>query len=388
MSINSIINILDTLFTGLKRPIPLSEPFLGLEECKAVTQCVESGWVSYLGPEVDEFESALADHLGGGHVIATVSGTAALHLALILAGVQQGDEVLIPAFTFAATANAVKFAGAEPHFVDIESQTLGICPKRLSDHLYSSTEKVNGQRRNKATGRRITALVPVHIFGHPAMTDELAKVCKEFDIALVEDAAESLGSLRNGIPTGKKGITAAISFNGNKIVTAGGGGAVICTNPEIAVIGRHLSTTAKVAHPWKLSHDSIGFNYRMPNLNAALALAQLNRIDELLVHKRALAKRYAELFEGFNGAYFLKEPRGTRSNYWLNTIILEDAMLPFRDNLFQEIRKAGFLIRPAWELLNTLPHFAGCPCADLSVSKDMQPRIVNLPSSAGLALLW
>lgn len=365
-------------------PIPLHEPFLGPEECKAVAQCVESGWVSYLGPEVEALERALEARLNGGHVIATISGTAALHLALILVGVLPGDEVLMPALTFAATANAVKFAEAEPHFVDIDPQTLGVCPKRLDDYLALSTEKKSGQRRNKFTGRRIAALVAVHIFGHPALTDELAEVCKKYGIALVEDAAESFGSLRNGIPTGRTGITAAFSFNGNKIITAGGGGAVLCANPEIAAMGRHLATTAKISHPWKLAHDRIGFNYRMPNLNAALALAQLKRIDEFLVRKRALAKQYAMSFERFREAYFLVEPPGTRSNYWLNTIIIKDAMLPLRNKLFQEVRSAGFLIRPAWELLNTLPQFAQCPSADLSVSKDMHPRIVNLPSSVSL----
>lgn len=385
--IAELLSLLENVLRDNPLPVPLHEPFLGSEECKAVAQCVESGWVSYLGPEVDALERALEERFNGGHVIATVSGTAALHLALILAGVLPGDEVLMPALTFAATANAVKFAEAAPHFVDIDPQTLGVCPKRLDDYLASSTQKRSGQRRNKFTGRRIAALVAVHIFGHPAQTDELAEVCKKYELALVEDAAESFGSLRNGIPTGRTGITAAFSFNGNKIITAGGGGAVLCANPEIAAMGRHLATTAKVSHPWKLAHDRIGFNYRMPNLNAALALVQLNRIDEFLVRKRALAKQYATAFEGFSNANFLFEPPGTRSNYWLNTIIMQDAILPLRNKLFQKIRSAGFLIRPAWELLTTLPHFAECPCADLSTSKDMQPRIVNLPSSATLASL-
>ncbi|WP_043646995.1 LegC family aminotransferase [Fundidesulfovibrio putealis] len=385
MTIDSILERIERVLAGFPRPVALHEPLLGEAEREAVARCVESGWVSYLGPDVERLERRLEEIHGGGHAVATASGTAALHLALVLVGVQPGDEVLMPPLTFAATANAAVYAGATPHFVDIEPRSLGACPERLERHLARTVETVSGQARNKATGRRVAALVAVHVFGHPAMTKELEDVCRRFGIILVEDAAESLGSLQDGVPVGRRGAASALSFNGNKIVTAGGGGALLCPDAKSAALARHLATTAKAPHPWKLGHDRLGFNYRMPNLNASLALAQLGRLDEFLARKRTLASRYAEAFAGLEGARVLAEPPGSRSNYWLNTILLEDSLLPVRDELFGKIREAGILIRPAWELVSSLPHFAHCPRSGLEVSQDMQPRVVNLPSSAALA---
>ena len=374
-----VLAALEAIFDGSPRPLPLHAPSLGPDEIREVQACVESGWVSYLGSHVAAFEAELQRICGCAGVVSTCSGTAALHLALLAAGVGRDDEVLMPPLSFVATANAAAYLGAVPHFVDIEATSLGVCAQALQAHLEAMAAPGPDGPRNPLTGRRIAALAVVHAFGHPADLDALADVCARWGLPLVEDAAEALGSLYKGRHVGRHGLVSALSFNGNKIVTTGGGGAVFSDDAALIARVRHTASTAKVPHPWESRHDEVGFNYRMPALNAALGLAQARRLDDLLERKRALAQRYAEAFSAMPGVRFLAEPPATRSNFWLNTLVLEHASM--RDGLLAAAREAGFALRPAWELLCDLPMYAGCPRAALPRARDLQPRLVNLPSS-------
>ena len=364
--------------------VPLHEPeFLGNEEA-LVLDCLRSGWVSSVGEYVDRFEAGIAVAAGTSHGVAVVNGTAALEVALRVVGVMPDDEVLIPSLTFVATANATRHLGAVPHFVDAEVRTLGLDPVALRGYLSHIAERRNGRTINGRTGRRLAAVVPMHVFGHPVDMDELVKVASEYDLALVEDAAESLGSKVGEKPCGSLGRVAALSFNGNKILTTGGGGAVVTDDHGLAERAKHLTTTAKVPHKWAFYHDEIGYNYRMPNINAALGVAQLAQLDSRLTQKRALARRYIDAFAGAEGVEVFAERPGTTANYWLNTLVLRPEMSPARDIVLESLNCAGLMARPVWEPLHTLAIYSDCPQADLRVTNDLAARIINVPSSAKL----
>lgn len=367
------------------RPLALHEPLFGGNEWNYVKECIDTGWVSSVGKYVDEFERRLAEITGSAYAIATVNGTAALHVGLKLAGVTTGDEVLIPALSFVATANAVSHCGAVPHFVDSSEVTLGLDPFALREYLNRAAEKSGGGLRNKATGRRLAAVVPMHAFGHPVEIEGLLSISADFGIPLVEDAAESLGSLYQGRHTGTFGMCGALSFNGNKIVTTGGGGALLFQDAELARHAKHITTTAKRPHRWEFFHDEVAWNYRLPNLNAALGCAQLERLEEFVSAKRALADRYRRIFADDPDLHFVEEPAGCRSNYWLGTARLRKPSLAMRDRLLTIANDNGLMVRPAWTLLNSLPMYDRCPAASLAVAESLEAAIINLPSGPAVA---
>lgn len=365
--------------------IPLHEPEFRGREAEYVQDCIATGWVSSVGEYVDRIESDLARITGTARAVAVVNGTAALQVCLELAGVQLGDEVLIPALTFIATANAVSYTGATPHFVDSEYRTMGIDAVKLDLYLASNASLVDGVCVNTTTGASIRAIVVMHVFGHPSDMDALCAVAARWNLVVIEDAAESLGSFYKGQHTGRRGLLSALSFNGNKIITTGGGGAILTMDPELGRRAKHLTTTARTPHRWNFLHDEVGYNYRMPNLNAALGCAQLERLDSMLTRKRHLADRYAAAFEGVPGVRFMRETADMTANYWLNALILEDADLEMRDRLLERLNAAGYMSRPIWTLLHRLPMYAGCPRADLTTAEDLERRVINIPSSARLA---
>ncbi|MDP3871343.1 MAG: LegC family aminotransferase [Methyloversatilis sp.] len=365
--------------------ISLHEPEFHGNEWTYVKECIDTAWVSSVGKYVDQFETSLAALTGARFAVAVVNGTAAQHVGLLLARVMPGDEVIVPALSFVATANAVSHCGAVPHFVDSCMDTLGMDPVALQEHLEATTERSSGQLRNVRTGRRIAAIVPMHTFGHPVDMPELMDVAARFGLPIVEDAAESLGSTLHGRHTGTFGLLGAMSFNGNKIITTGGGGAILTDDPVLASHAKHLTTTAKKPHRWEFFHDEIAFNYRLPNLNAALGCAQLERLPDLLRRKRLLAERYREAFSLASGIRFVGEPDGACSNYWLNAIRLERPDINARDALLAASNDAGFQCRPAWTLLHRLPMYSSCPRAELPVSEALEASLINVPSSARLA---
>lgn len=362
----------------------LHEPSFSGNEWDYVKECIDTGWVSSVGRFVDEFEKRLAQYTGVKRAVAVVNGTAALHICLKLVGVQANDEVLIPALTFVASANAVKYTGAVPHFVDSEYRTLGLDPKKLADYLEEIAEIRTDECYNRKTGRRIKAVVPMHTYGHPVDLDALSEVCRRFHLELIEDAAESLGSFYKGKHTGGIGRVAALSFNGNKIVTTGGGGAILTNDEDLGAHAKHLTTTAKKPHPWSFIHDEVGYNYRLPNMNAALGCAQIEQIESFRSRKRDLAFSYARAFEHVPGVEFFSEPDFAESNYWLNAILLEQPSIEKRDTVLKATNDAGIMTRPVWTLLNKLPMFEHCPSMDLSVAQDIEARLINIPSSASL----
>ena len=347
--------------------------------------CLDTGWVSSVGSYVDRFERDLEACTGAAHAIATSNGTSALHICLLLAGVRAGDEVLMPALTFIATANAVSYVAAVPHFVDSETVSLGVDPARLEAHLRDTAHLVGGVCINHRTGAPIRALVVMHVFGHPADLAALAEVARRWHLVLVEDAAESLGSTYRGRHTGNVGRVAALSFNGNKVVTTGGGGAVLTNDAELGRRAKHLTTTARTPHRWNFLHDEVGYNYRLPNLNAALGCAQLEQLASLVERKRRLAARYREALEVVDGVRFLVEPPATASNYWLNAIVLDAPNAGQRDALLGALNDAGYMARPLWTLMHRLPMYRDCPRDNLEVAEQMEARVVNVPSSAKLA---
>ena len=364
--------------------VSLHEPHFGGNEWSYVKECLDTGWVSSVGAYVTRFEAMLAEFTGVRHAVAVVNGTAALHLCLELAGVRRDEEVLTPCLTFIATANAVSYCGASPHFVDVGHDNLGMDPDKLASHLEDVGDMRSEGCFNRLTGRRIAAALPMHAFGLPADMDAIIAVCERYRIPVVEDAAESLGSTYKGRHTGNSGVVAALSFNGNKVVTTGGGGAILTNDPAIGARAKHLSTTARVAHQWSFIHDEIGYNYRMPNLNAALGCAQLEQLPGFLARKRNLAERYAAAFEGMPGVHVVREPPWGRSNHWLNAVILEADNADLRDALLAATNAAGLMTRPVWTLMHKLPMYAACPRMDLSVAEDLERRVINLPSSAML----
>jgi len=384
LDINAIVEAFDAVIPEDKRPAALHEPFFSGNEWVYVKECLDSTWVSYVGKYVDMFEKMLSEFTGVRLSIAVVNGTAALHMCMKLMGVKHGDEVLVPTLTFVATANAVSYCGAIPHFIDSEERTLGVDPEKLHSYLRKNAKIRKDGCYNHLTGRRIKAVVPVHVFGHPVDMEHLVDVCHEFRIALIEDAAESIGSYYKNRHTGHWGDIAALSFNGNKTITTGGGGAILTNNDEIGRQARHLTTTARIQHRWIIEHDVIGYNYRLPGLNAALGCAQMEQLPTFLERKRSLAKKYKRAFEGIEGVTFFTEPRFAKTNYWLNALLLDEKYSVYRDALLEATNNQGIMTRPAWELMHRLPMYHDCPCMDVSVSERLARRIINIPSSVSL----
>jgi perosamine synthetase len=365
--------------------VALHEPELRGNEWNYVKACLDSGMVSSIGAYVDEFERRLAALAGVPHAIATVNGTAALHVCLKLVGVGRDDEVLIPAMTFIATANAVAYCGAVPHFVDCEERTLGIDPVKLDAYLARIAVTEGGVCRNQTSGRAIKAVVPMHTFGHPVDLDPLLAVCRKYGLEMVEDAAESLGSYYKNRHTGAWGRVSALSFNGNKVVTTGGGGAILTNDKALAERAKHLTTTAKTPHAWAFVHDDVGYNYRLPNINAALGCAQLEQLPSMIERKRRLADTYRRAFDQVEGVRLFTEPTFARSNYWLNALILAPEHESARDELLALMHREQILARPVWTLMHHLPMYRDMPRADLSVAESLERRVVNIPSSPFLA---
>jgi len=389
---NADTDLVSRVLAAIRRVVPesgaavaLHEPEFAGREWDYVRDCLDSGWVSSAGTYVERFERALAERCGVSEAIATVNGTAALKVALQVAGVAPGDEVLVPALTFVATANAVTYLGAVPHFVDSETSTLGVSPAALEDWLRVACERVSGALRNRATGRRVRAVVPVHVFGHPVDMDALNEVAVRHRVVVVEDATEALGTLYRDRPAGALGRLAALSFNGNKIVTTGGGGAILTDDSSLARRARHLTTTARVTHRFSFDHDEVGYNDRLPGLNAALGCAQLERLDDFIARKRALARRYAEALASVRGVRFFVEPQGARANYWLNALLLEEDEPAVLESLLERGHCIGIGMRPVWRLMHRLPMYQSCPRMPLPTAQWLERRLVNLPSSAALA---
>jgi perosamine synthetase len=378
-----VLGTLEGVLGSAPRPVALHEPVFAGNEWTNVKDCLDTGWVSSVGSYVDRFERELGEQVGG-YAVAVANGTAALHACLLLAGVAAGDEVLVPALTFIATANAVTYCGAVPHFVDSTEPTLGIDPERLRRHLETVAERRGGECRNRSTGRRIQAVVPMHTFGHPVDMDALRELANAFRLALVEDAAESLGSYYKGEHTGVLGTVGALSFNGNKIITTGGGGAVVTKDAALTQRAKHLTTTARLPHRWSFIHDEIGYNYRMPNLNAALGCAQLEQLAALVAKKRGLAARYAAAFAGVPGLRVFSEPAFAKSNYWLNALVLDEAQALKRDEILELTNARGIHTRPVWTLMHRLPMFSACPRMELAAAESLERRIVCLPSGPRL----
>lgn len=362
------------------KPLSLHEPLFGQREQEAVAACVASGWTSTAGHQVGEFEAQLAAVVGVPYVVACVNGTSALQLALMLSGVKAGDEVIVPAISFVATANAVKYCGAWPLFVDVSKDDFGVDPASLERFLAEIGERRSDGLYNRYTGRRISCLLPVHCFGYICQIEKLTDIAARHDLVLVEDAAEALGSCATDRAAGAFGLISALSFNGNKIVTTGGGGAIITRNERIATLARHVTTNAKVPHPWRFYHDMLGYNFRLPSLNAALGIAQVERLSTMVMRKTRLHESYAKAFKSVPGVDLLTAAEGTRPNHWLNTIVISDPQQSV-DELLTAAHADGLMMRPVWDLLPTLPYFADCMSTPLPNAKWLADRTVNLPSS-------
>lgn len=379
MESTQIIDFIRNTFNEKKGFIPLHAPYFGGNEKQYVLDTIESTFVSSVGAYVTRFEEMMKEVTGSQFAIATVNGTTALHLALVLAGVNHGDEVITQPLTFVATANAISHAGGTPVFVDVDRDTMGMSPEALRLFLEEKTFRdKNNNCINKETGKRIVACVPMHTFGFPLRIQEIADICKENHIVLVEDAAESLGSYVNNRHTGTFGDIGVFSFNGNKTITCGGGGAIITNNEAIALRGKHLSTTAKVPHAWEFVHDEIAYNYRMPNLNAALACAQLEQLDKFLLNKRELSNIYHGFFAETN-ITFVTERIGSTANYWLNTIIFQEQ--EEQQNFLKQSNESSVMTRPIWTLMNKLPIYSNCQTDALVNASWLEKRVVNIPSS-------
>nr|WP_321266996.1 LegC family aminotransferase [uncultured Sulfurimonas sp.] len=359
--------------------IPLHEPKFNGNEKKYLNDCIDSTFVSSVGKYVDAFEEQFAKKVGSKYAVATVNGTSALHISLILAGVKKEDEVITQPLTFVATCNAISYLDAKPVFVDVDLDTMGLSPASLKEFLEKNCELKDNRCINKTTKKCIKACVAMHTFGHSCRVDEIKDICDKWHITLVEDAAESLGSYYQGRHTGTFAKLGAFSFNGNKIITSGGGGVIVTDDEELAKRAKHLTTTAKIPHKWEYVHDEIAYNYRMPNLNAALLVAQLEQLDTFLASKRELASKYEEYFKTKSEIDFIKEPRDAKSNYWLQALILKDEKT--RDEFLDFTNKNGVMTRPIWKLMSELEMFKETQCADLKNSKYLQQRVVNIPSS-------
>jgi perosamine synthetase len=364
-----------------KEFLPLHEPVFFGNEKKYLNECIDSTFVSSVGKFVDQFEKMMAEYTGAKYAIATVNGTAALHIALKLVDTDENSEVITQPLTFIATCNAISYCNAKPIFVDVDKDTMGLSPQSLQLFLESETLQKDGFCYNKRTGKKITAVVPMHTFGHPCKIDEIAVLCERHNIALVEDAAESLGSYYKDRHTGTFGKIATFSFNGNKTITTGGGGMIITDDEALAKQAKHLTTTAKIPHPYEYIHDEIGYNYRLPNLNAALGCAQMESLETILKNKRVLAKIYSDFFAQ-QKIDFVTEISDSKTNYWLNAIVLSNK--EERDLFLKETNENGIMTRPIWALMNRLEMFKNCQSTDLSNALWLEERVVNIPSGVRL----
>ena len=374
---SAVINFIKSIYNK-DQFIPLHEPrFLGNEK-KYLNECIDSTFVSSAGKFVEDFEEKIAKYAGAKYAIATSSGTSALHISMIVAGVDKDSEVITQPLTFVATCNAISYCNAKPIFVDVEKDTMGLSPFALRAFLENNTTIKNKQCINNKTSKVVKACVPMHTYGHPCKIDKIKKICDEHYIFLIEDAAESVGTLYKNRHTGTFGQLGAMSFNGNKIITAGGGGCIVTDDKTLAEKAKHLSTTAKVPHKWDFNHDIVGYNYRMPNLNAALLVAQLEKLNDFIINKRDLANKYEVFFKSMNYNFF-KEPKDSKSNYWLNSIILENKNQ--LDKFLEETNSKGIMTRPVWTLMNKLPMFKDVQCNDLKNSNWLAERVANIPSS-------
>jgi perosamine synthetase len=361
-----------------KGVVPLHEPkFIGNEK-KYLKKCIDTTFVSSIGKFVDKVEKKIAKYTGAKYAIATTNGTSALHISLILAGVEQDDEVITQPLNFIASCNAISYCKAKPIFVDVDKDTMGLSPYALKSFLENNTIIKNKKCINKKTNKIIKACVPMHSYGHPCRIDQIKKILKKYYIFLIEDAAESLGSFYKNKHTGTFGKLGIISFNGNKIITAGGGGCIITNDKVLAKKAKHITTTAKIPHKWNFNHDMIGYNYRMPNLNAALLVAQLENLEFFLKNKRKLAKKYQVFFKNSDFVFF-REPKNSRSNYWLNSIVLKNKKR--KDQFLERTNSKGVKTRPIWKLMNELKMFKDCQIGSLKNAKYLQDRVVNIPSS-------
>jgi len=373
----AIIDFIKSIY-GNNNFIPLHQPkFIGNEK-KYLNECIDSTFVSSVGKFVDEFEKKIAEYIGVKYAIATTNGTSALHVSLILAEVDSNSEVITQPFTFVATCNAINYCNAKPIFIDVEKDTMGLSPSALKSFLVNNTVVNNQKCINKKTGKVIKACVPMHTYGHPCRIDKIKEICDEHCIFLIEDAAESIGSFYKNQHLGTFGQLGIISFNGNKIITSGGGGCIITSNESFAKKAKHLTTTAKVFHKWEYNHDTVGYNYRMPNLNAALLVGQIEKLNDFILNKRNLASKYETFFKGTEYEFF-KEPKNSKSNYWLNSIILKNKTQ--RDQFLEETNLNGIMTRPIWTLMNKLPMFRKAQYHDLKNSVWLDKRVVNIPSS-------
>ena len=375
------INFIKEVF-GNQEFTPLAVPVFAGNEKKYMEECIDTTFVSSVGKFVDRFEKDMAKYAGCKKAVVCVSGTNALHMSMMLVGVERDDEVLTQALTFIATCNAISYIGAHPVFIDVDKGTMGLSPDALKEWLVKNAVIKNGQCYNKKTGRRVKACVPMHTFGHPVRIEEIANLCEEYNLELVEDAAESIGSLYKGKHTGTFGKVGAISFNGNKTITTGGGGMMLFNDEELAAHAKHLTTQAKVPHRWEFRHDHVGYNYRMPNINAALGCAQLENLDKFIASKRQLALLYAEYFKNVEDIQFFTEPEDTFSNYWLQAVILKDKEA--QQKFLQQTNDNGVMTRPIWELMNRLPMFEHCENDGLKNTIWFADRVVNIPSSVRL----
>jgi len=374
----NIINFIQDTYKT-KEFIPLHEPRFSGNEKKYLNECIDSTFVSSIGKFVDEFEEKIANYTGAKYAIATSNGTSALHISLLLADVDRNSEVITQPLTFVATCNAISYCGAQPIFLDVDKDTMGLSPSALKNFLENNTTVKSQQCINNKTGKVIKACMPMHTFGHPCRIDEIKEICDKYHVFLIEDAAESVGSIYKGKHTGTFGQVGVMSFNGNKIITAGGGGCIVTNDKALAKKAKHLTTTSKVPHKWNFNHDMVGYNYRMPNLNAALLVAQLENLDNFISSKRKLANVYEAFFNSTNYV-FVKEPMDSKSNYWLNSILLKNKQQ--RDEFLDETNSSGIMTRPIWTLMNKLPMFRRAQCGDLKNSEWLEDRVANIPSSA------
>jgi perosamine synthetase len=381
MEYKKITDFVHELF-GTDGFVPLHAPLFIGNEKKYLNECIDTTFVSSVGAFVDRFEKDIVAYTGAKKAVVCVSGTNALHMAMMLVGVQRDDEVLTQALTFIATCNAISYIGAHPVFIDVDKDTMGLSPKAIKEWLAKNAEIKNGECYNKNTGRRVKACVPMHTFGHPVRIEEIANICNDYHIELVEDAAESIGSLYKGKHTGTFGKVGAISFNGNKTITTGGGGMLLFQNEELGAYAKHITTQAKIPHRWEFRHDHIGYNYRMPNINAALGCAQLENLDRYVESKRETAKQYAAFFKDIPDTTFFTEPENCRSNYWLNVVILKDKAA--QQDFLEYTNDHGVMTRPIWELMNRLPMFEKCETDGLMNTEWFADRVVNIPSSVRL----
>ena len=380
---SNVLKFIRELYSTPTDFIPLHAPVFSGNEKAYLNECIDTTFVSSVGKFVDTFELEMAKFTGSARAVSCVNGTNALHLALKLVGVEPETEVLTQPLTFIATANAISYCGAKPVFIDVDMDTLGLSPVALMKWLEENTVvPAKGQSPiNKTTGKRITACVPMHTFGHPFRIEEIVEICNTYNIPVVEDAAESLGSYYKGKHTGNFGKVGVLSFNGNKVLTTGGGGMLLFNDEQLAAKAKHLTTQAKVPHPWEFNHDAVGFNYRMPNINAALGLAQLEQLPKFLESKRNVAEAYKSFFSEFKSLdiNFVVEPINSKSNYWLNSVLLGSKGA--RDEFLKYSNENGVMTRPVWTLMNKLPMFSDAQCGDLKNAEYIEDRLVNLPSS-------